>query len=84
MNIKNTFSHLVGEGVRHNEAGVTHGTTKVDESALGQYDNVASTLHGVSVNLGLDVNLKKRSQLAEFLNTKYPVQKINSWAISIF
>lgn len=26
--------HLVGEGVAHNKAGVTHGTAQVDQSAL--------------------------------------------------
>merc|ERR1719500_173683 len=49
--------HLVGEGGRHDEAGVAHGAAKVDKTALGQQDDVLAVLQGEPVNLGLDVGL---------------------------
>ena len=42
---------LVGEGGRHDEAGVAHGTAKVDEATLGQQDDVLPVLQGETVNL---------------------------------
>ena len=42
---------LVGEGGRHDEAGVAHGTAKVDEATLGQQDDVLTVLQGEPVNL---------------------------------
>jgi len=50
--------HLVGEGVGHDKAGVTHGTAKIDKTTLSEKDDVLSVLEGVSVNLGLDVGLQ--------------------------
>jgi hypothetical protein len=47
---------LVGEGAGHDERRVTGGTSEVDETALGQQDDVITILHGVAINLGLDVN----------------------------
>merc|ERR1719347_1886350 len=49
---------LVGEGVGHDEGGMTHGTPKIDKPSLGQQDNVLPVLEGVSVNLGLNVGLQ--------------------------
>jgi hypothetical protein len=46
---------LVGEGAGHDEGGVAGGTAKVDETALGEEDDVAAVLHEETVNLGLDV-----------------------------
>jgi hypothetical protein len=46
---------LVGERTGHDERGVTGGTTQVDQSTFGQEDDVPAGLHGVSVDLGLDV-----------------------------
>ena len=42
---------LVGEGGRHDEAGVAHGAAKVDETTLGQQDDVLAVLQGEPVNL---------------------------------
>jgi hypothetical protein len=46
---------LVGEGAGHDEGGVTGGTSQVDETALGEEDDVAAAGHEVAVDLGLDV-----------------------------
>lgn len=46
---------LVGERTGHDERGVTSGTTQVDQSTFGQKDDMLAALHGVSVDLGLDV-----------------------------
>ena len=43
--------HLVGEGVGHDEAGMSHGTSEVDETSLGEEDQVTAVLHCVTVNL---------------------------------
>ena len=42
---------LVGEGGRHDEAGVAHRAAKVDKTALGQQDDVLAVLQGEPVNL---------------------------------
>ena len=42
---------LVGEGVGHDEARVAHGTAKVDQTTLGQDDDVVATGHREAVNL---------------------------------
>ena len=47
---------LVGERAAHHEAGVAGGTAQVDETTLGQENDVAAALHGVAVDLGLDVD----------------------------
>jgi hypothetical protein len=46
---------LVGEGARHDERRVAGGTAEVDETALGEEDDVAAVLEEEAVNLGLDV-----------------------------
>lgn len=46
---------LVGERTGHDERGVTGGTTQVDQSTFGQKNDVLATLHGVPVDLGLNV-----------------------------
>ena len=43
---------LVGEGVAHDEAGMTHGTAQVHQTALCQHDDVAAALHTVTIHLG--------------------------------
>lgn len=47
--------NLVGERARHNERGVSSSASQVDETALGEEDDVAAVLHLESVDLGLDV-----------------------------
>merc|ERR1719239_1633536 len=49
--------HLVGEGGGHDEAGVAHSATQVDQAALSQQDQVLAILESVPVHLGLDVGL---------------------------
>lgn len=49
--------NLVGERVGHNEAGMSHGASEVDKTSLSQKDQMPAVLHGVTVNLGLDVLL---------------------------
>jgi hypothetical protein len=46
---------LVGERAGHDERGVTSGTSEVDETALGEEDDVAAAGHEEAVDLGLDV-----------------------------
>jgi hypothetical protein len=46
---------LVGERAGHDEGRVTGGTSQVDETALGEEDDVAAAGHKVAVDLGLDV-----------------------------
>jgi hypothetical protein len=46
---------LVGERAGHDERGVTGGTSEVDETALGEEDDVAAAGHEEAVDLGLDV-----------------------------
>jgi hypothetical protein len=46
---------LVGEGAGHNERGVTGGTSKVDQTALGKKNDVVSGWEDITVNLRLDV-----------------------------
>ena len=53
----NLGQDLVGEGAGHDKAGVTHGTAQVDQTTLGQEDDVLAVLHGEPVDLGLDVGL---------------------------
>lgn len=46
---------LVGERARHDEGRVASSTAQVDETALGEEDDVAAVLHEETVDLGLDV-----------------------------
>ena len=48
---------LVGEGVGHDEAGVSHGTAEVDKTALSEQDDVAAVGQLIAVHLRLDVVL---------------------------
>lgn len=48
---------LVGEGARHDPRRVTGSATQVDETTLGEEDNVTARLEGVSVDLRLDVGV---------------------------
>ena len=45
---------LVGERAGHDEGGVASGASKVDETTLGEEDDVTAVLHEVAVDLGLD------------------------------
>ena len=46
---------LVGERTRHDERGVSSGTTQVDQSSFSQKDEMPARRHSVSVDLSLDV-----------------------------
>lgn len=46
---------LVAERAGHDEGGVSSGTAQVDETTLGQQDDVAAVGHQVAVYLRLDV-----------------------------
>ena len=46
---------LVGEGGRHDEAGVAHRAAKVDKTALGEQDDVLPVLQGETVNLDTEI-----------------------------
>ena len=48
---------LVGEGAGHDERRVSVGASQVNETSLSEKNDVSSVLHGVSVDLGLDVDL---------------------------
>ena len=50
----NLGEDLVGERAGHDERRVASGASQVDETTLGEEDDVASILHQVAVNLGLD------------------------------
>ena len=47
---------LVGERAGHDEGGVTGTASEVDQSTLGEEDDVSAGRHGESVDLGLDVD----------------------------
>lgn len=47
--------NLVAEGARHDERGVTSGTSKVDKTALGEKDDVTAVGQKEAVDLRLDV-----------------------------
>ena len=47
----NLGKDLIGEGVAHDKAGVTHGTAKVHQPALCQQNDVATVGQGVPVDL---------------------------------
>ena len=47
---------LVGEGARHDERRVASGTTQVNETTLGEEDDVVAVGHEEAVDLGLDVD----------------------------
>jgi hypothetical protein len=53
----NLGQSLVGEGTRHDERWVTGTTSEVDQSALGEENDVSAALHLESVDLGLDLNV---------------------------
>ena len=62
---------LVGEGSGHDEAGVAHGTAKVDKTALGQQDDILPVLQGETVNLNKtndidDVEIDILSEIGDF------------------
>ena len=52
----NLGKDLVGERAGHDEGGVTSGASEVDETTLGEEDDVTAALHGVAVDLGLDLD----------------------------
>ena len=45
------MTDLVGERGGHDEAGVTHGTAKVDKTTLSQQDDVLAVLQGETIDL---------------------------------
>lgn len=47
--------HLVGEAAGHDKRAVASGTPEVDQTTLGEEDDVAAVLHQEAVDLGLDV-----------------------------
>src|ERR1700742_1311308 len=51
----NLSKNLVGEGAGHDKRGMASGASQVDETTLGEEDNVTAVLHQESVDLGLDV-----------------------------
>lgn len=51
----NLGQDLVREGARHDERGVTRGTAQVDQTPIGQQNNVAAIRHQVAIHLWLDV-----------------------------
>ena len=63
----NLGENLVGEGGRHDKAGVAHGTTKVDKTALGQKDDVLPVLQGETVNLDGDITSLVRLRIFMFM-----------------
>ena len=67
---------LVAEGVGHDKAGMSHGTSKVDKTSFSQQKDVLSVLEGVSVDLGLDVGLEL-AVLFEPLNFDFAVKVTN-------
>lgn len=43
--------YLIGEGVAHDEGWMPHGTAQVDQSALGQNDDVTTVFQKIAINL---------------------------------
>lgn len=55
--------YLIGEGVAHDERRVPHGAAQVDQSALGQDNDVTTVFQKVAVNLSRGrLQLRRRSQ----------------------
>merc|ERR1719209_788752 len=48
---------LVGKRVAHDEGGMTHSAAEIDETALGEQNDVFAVFEGVAIDLGLDVVL---------------------------
>ena len=59
----NLGKDLVREGTRHYERRVTMGTAEVNQTAIGEEDDVSAAGHGISVNLRLDINVLLSSLL---------------------
>lgn len=70
----NLRQHLVGEGVAHHEAGVSHRTAQVDQPALGQHDDSAPVLQPIAVHLQVGrVAVKAGNALMSTLASFYPL-----------
>lgn len=67
---------LVGEGAGHDERRVTGSTTQVDETTLGEKDDVSAAGHLEAVDLGLDV-LHGLGTLLEPSNVDFNVKVTN-------
>lgn len=52
--------YLVGEGVAHDEGGVSHGTAQIHQTTLGQNDDVPAVLQTVTVHLREGASLKQK------------------------
>merc|ERR1712198_260433 len=48
---------LIGEGVAHDERGMTHSASEIDQTALGEENDVFAVFESVAIDLGPDVAL---------------------------
>lgn len=53
--------YLVGEGVAHDEGGVSHGTAQIHQTTLGQNDDMTAVLQTVTVHLRESITEKRES-----------------------
>jgi len=65
---------LVGEAVRHDEAGVSRGASEVDQATFGQQDDGVASREGVFVDLGLDVLMADAGVVLESLDVDLVVE----------
>lgn len=68
---------LVGEAVGHDEAGVSSGASKVDESSFGEQDDGGSVGENVLVDLGLDVDLLDSGVGVESSDVDFSIEVAN-------
>ena len=52
----NLSNRLVGKGIRHNKRGMARGATQINQTALGEHNNVVA-VNIVEVNLRLNLRL---------------------------
>lgn len=52
--------YLIGEGVAHDEGRVSHGTAQVDQSALGQDNDVVPVLQTIAIDLRSEFRRRRR------------------------
>jgi hypothetical protein len=67
---------LVGEGAGHDKGRVAGGAAQVDQTTLGEQDDVAAIGHQITVNLGLD-NLDRLGVGLEPGNIDFDVKVTN-------
>merc|ERR1712156_310220 len=72
----NLSKNLVSKGSRHDEARMSHSTSKVNKTTLSKKDEILSILKSISINLWLDVGLQF-AVILQPLNLNFTVKVSN-------